>query len=662
MSRLTSLVTSPTNNSASSGLPILKSPSAPTRSRHALLPTHPLEPSQQHIEWWSDTILFELSPMFAYDVLPTDGSIRLFVLEPGTGEQPLRGSLSTYKLDESPYFEAISYVWGSEHRCVELFCDGQQIFITASLSDVLHRVRLPDRVRTLWTDLICINQEDLDERGPQVSLMGNLYRRSNRTLIHVGEDDGGHGEPLQGFLNHIDQNIFAGLENKWNSAPKLDIDHPIAHDDRWKSLRHLLGTPWFQRGWVVQEAAYAHEGIVLWGDHELPWTVIIKTLIWLYRCSKSTIRWWIGLRIPEMHMSFFSVLRKDEVQPLMTEAFWRSTGKVLEVFHSGRFHQLADPRDRIYAFYNLPATNKSDKLQIIPNYHKSFTEVCKDFALNYMDVYDDLDLLLYVMHDEPSLQGGIPSWMPLWVLSDYPYSFYQSSWANQAPLIAKRDTKFSICDGSNSLLVSGLRFAKVQMVSAILTQELLTFERVASLWSEVCGFQEANISADSDRFSKFLVALRYQKSSKHLLRSKAQYLNEAAFALQIFNIATGQAKSSINPVPREDQAKGGDAQYIIKHVRRRTHNMRFLVTDRGYGMGPAIAREGDECVILRGGKMPFLLRQADGAGNYKLVGPIFHSSGQVYENVNTGWRMGAGLWYVKDWEDWDIEEEEFCLV
>lgn len=113
--------------------------------------------------------------MYKYNAIPKDGSFRLFVLEPGTGKQPLRGILHNSKLDRAPYFEAISYVWGSSDRCVELVCDNEQMFITTSLSVVLHRVRLPDRPRTLWADSICINQEDPDEKGCQVSLMGGIY-------------------------------------------------------------------------------------------------------------------------------------------------------------------------------------------------------------------------------------------------------------------------------------------------------------------------------------------------------------------------------------------------------------------------------------------------------------------------------------------------------
>jgi hypothetical protein len=419
--------------------------------------------------------------MYTYNILPTDGSIRLFVLEPGTDKQPLRGSLQTFKLDETPYFEAVSYVWGSPDRCVELICDNEQILITASLSNVLHRVRLPDRTRTLWTDYVCINQEDLGEKGSQVALMGKIYRRSNRTLIYIGAQHSGHGESILGLLNDIDQNIFSNLQQEWGSAPAMKQDHQLVRDTRWNSFRHLTDTPWFERGWVVQEAVYARDGIVLWGNYEFSWTMIMRTYIWALRRAYQIVEKF-KLWISSLHISSFSLLQKDAVQPFMSEAFWNSRGKVLDTLHSGRRHNLGDQRDRIYAFYDLPTRNSSHKLQVIPSYYKSFLEVCKDFALEYLDTYDDLDLLLYVSHDEGSLSREISSWVPLWSPEKYPCYNLRTIFVDRAPLIEGQESKFALGDGGDNLLVTGLRFAKVQMVSEVLgAEQLKTIEAIASL-------------------------------------------------------------------------------------------------------------------------------------------------------------------------------------
>lgn len=615
----------------------------------------------KHIRTWFQDRFHATHPVYKYDALPADGFFRLFVLEPGTGREPLRGSLYTVKLDQAPYYEAISYVWGSSDRCIELICDNQQILITGSLSEVLHCIRLPSRSRTLWTDLVCMNQSDLDEKGSQVSLMSKIYRRSNQTLIHIGAQDDGHGGPIQGLLSDIDRSIFANLQQEWDSAPDINNDHPLVDDTRWKSMRHMIETPWFWRGWVVQEAAYARHGVVLWGKHELSWTMIMKTVIWALQRAYLPICQKFDLVISSMHTSCFSVLRWNEVQPFMSEQFWRSLGKFLTTLDSGRNHHLADPRDRIYAFYNLPASDRPDKLQITPNYHDSFFEVCKDLALRYLDVYDDLDLLLYVLHDEEFLTRNFPSWMPLWRPKDYLYEGF-ASYARRAPLIERQEKGHRFCGGGDNLLVSGLSFATVRMVSVVLSKEQLTFEAIASLWSKVCGVQKNKITVASNGLSMFLAALCSDKSSPGKGESRRHFQDTAAFALEIFHTATDEEKRAIDYHRWETQAGGGNAKRFLSGIQITARNMRFIVTDRGYGIAPAVVREGDECVILRGGKMPFLLRKVDGVGKYKFVGGMFHSSEYEHEHEDTGWHVGRGIVVHTDWNNWDIEEEEFCLI
>jgi hypothetical protein len=39
----------------------------------------------------------------------------------------------------------------------------------------------------LWIDAICINQEDITERGHQVQLMGRVCSKATRVLVWLGE-------------------------------------------------------------------------------------------------------------------------------------------------------------------------------------------------------------------------------------------------------------------------------------------------------------------------------------------------------------------------------------------------------------------------------------------------------------------------------------------
>lgn len=600
-----------------------------------------------------------MSLSYKYSALQPGGFFRYFVLEPGIGKEPLRASLKSSKLVEAPCFEAISYVWGSWDRCVELICDNKQILITPSLSEVLHRVRFSDRPRTLWTDSVCINQEDLDEKGSQVALMGSIYRRSNRTLICVGAHDHGHAEPALTLMKDIDQEIFASLTQEWDSAPCIGENHPLVHDFRWKSFQHLVNTPWFKRGWVVQEAAHAQDGLVLWGAYELSWTIIMKIAVWMLRRA-FRIALQLENDIPALHIFCFGALHPDAVRPFSPkDDFWNDFNTVLYTFQSGRQFGVSDPRDRIYAFYDLPASDRSDKLQIVPSYHKQFPEVCRDLALNYLDVYDDLDILLYVSHDEDSIATDFASWIPLWSPGKYTYENFQTHYAKRAPLLQGQQSKLSLRHRGNTLQLSGLRFAKTQMVSEIFQEEQLTQDSITNLWSEVSGSHFTKNTADRDHLAMFLTTLC---SGIIGPETRSYFRNMAAFGLKLLQAATGEGKRAINYRRWKAQASGGDPNEFLSWARRAAVYRRFVVTDRGYGMAPAVAQADDECVVLVGGKAPFLLRKAGGAGNFKLVGHMFHSGETEYEVGDTGWRTVVDMEYGKDWTDWDIEEEAICLV
>jgi hypothetical protein len=40
----------------------------------------------------------------------------------------------------------------------------------------------------LWIDQLCIDQENNDEKGPQIQLMGDIYRTACEVVIWLGED------------------------------------------------------------------------------------------------------------------------------------------------------------------------------------------------------------------------------------------------------------------------------------------------------------------------------------------------------------------------------------------------------------------------------------------------------------------------------------------
>lgn len=189
--------------------------------------------------------------LYEYESFQDGRSIRILTLHPAQSqEEPLRGNLSTESLDGSGAeaseidFEAVSYVWGSRKRVQQLSCgDGRLLPVTQSIYDALQRLRLPDRPRRLWADQVCINQDDVEERGQQVNLMNTVYRSARRVLVWLGRDKEGKAKDAVKLVEHL-QHVFAD-ETKHEEFRKAHSDDLHLQDvARWKPFAKLAMLPW----------------------------------------------------------------------------------------------------------------------------------------------------------------------------------------------------------------------------------------------------------------------------------------------------------------------------------------------------------------------------------------------------------------------------------
>lgn len=89
-----------------------------------------------------------------------------------------------------PRYETISYCWGDSSRRKTLLLDRRSLSVPANTAAALRCMRLSNRPRTMWIDAVSINQQDEEERGQQVALMGAVYESSHGNLIYLGEDNG----------------------------------------------------------------------------------------------------------------------------------------------------------------------------------------------------------------------------------------------------------------------------------------------------------------------------------------------------------------------------------------------------------------------------------------------------------------------------------------
>ena len=119
--------------------------------------------------------------------------IRVLRLEPGRGDSDIVLHLHAASLllhsgvlleatSENVTYEALSYSWGYGQEEQPILCNNIEMLISVNLHNALRGLRRPDRSRYLWIDALCINQNNLNEKGQQIQRMFSIYFKAERVI------------------------------------------------------------------------------------------------------------------------------------------------------------------------------------------------------------------------------------------------------------------------------------------------------------------------------------------------------------------------------------------------------------------------------------------------------------------------------------------------
>lgn len=318
-----------------------------------------------------------LGQIAAYKSLPT-GHIRVLLVEPGSYDDPLLASLQEVDLDsdsEGPY-TALSYVWGNVWSARDgkppLCVNGHYFHITKNLEKALRHLRSNSAVQKLWVDAICINQEDYGERAEQVMLMTRIY--SSAKLVHCWLGD---STPSSDVGMKV-MSFLAGdlpFDNfPWSVGSKA-INH---------GLQDILDRHYFERIWVVQEAAVARNVKLHVGAHSLQWSRQGNAEIFLARVKLLEVspNWRENVG-KEVDMRPIRELLEQSVAQMYKQAGLVKEPEILDVVHSMRFRKFTDARDSIYGVMGL--VSPSQVAGFVVDYGESWEETYNrfyDYALD----------------------------------------------------------------------------------------------------------------------------------------------------------------------------------------------------------------------------------------------------------------------------------------
>ncbi|CAF3537035.1 unnamed protein product [Fusarium graminearum] len=230
---------------------------------------------------------------FEYRPLP-QGFIRVLELQPGQKGNVVCFSLIQVELSKSPSFEALSYEWKGKVGTVPTRCGGDRILVTPNCYAALETLRSETETRTLWIDAICINQQDISERGVQVSMMYEIYSKATSVLMWIGEEEYASSLAFASIpiLSRATKEVQESLDIKPKptdfvdrhlllALPKIQdiMEKTKAVPEIWQAWHKLYRRSYFTRAWVFQEMLLAgSRGIVICGTRQSSWDAFKSAL------------------------------------------------------------------------------------------------------------------------------------------------------------------------------------------------------------------------------------------------------------------------------------------------------------------------------------------------------------------------------------------------
>ncbi|KAI1307742.1 heterokaryon incompatibility protein-domain-containing protein [Xylaria venustula] len=286
------------------------------------------------------TVAYQFSPL-----KPNENSIRLLQIDRGLRSHDITCWLfeSYADREKAPAYKALSYTWGGPEPTMEGSC----ILIDG------HEFR------------------DEREKGHQVKQMADVYTAAEEVLIWLGpinDDIISLMESITWIDNSATKAQAIGSNEDWTSlCRRFMCERPLSlvleTDSRQKrALEALLGRPWFNRVWILQEVAKARTANIMCGS---------------YSCPARTFALMPSLMGLEVNEHIQAVL---DIMPRFRRGTWWSSKRYLHfLLHKFAESQASVARDKIYALLGM-SEDACNPERFYPCYEKSDVQVFRDTA------------------------------------------------------------------------------------------------------------------------------------------------------------------------------------------------------------------------------------------------------------------------------------------
>ncbi|KZL79843.1 hypothetical protein CI238_02338 [Colletotrichum incanum] len=327
---------------------------------------------------------------------------RLTPVSSGSKNYPVHLSFDVFQDDHHPDYDTVSYTWGGEEddnrRICPIFVGDYWdiLFATRNCAAALRYLRPCRESRLVWVDFVCINQGHTQEKAHQVSKMGRIFSRCNRTILWLGDDVVSHDQtdlssryPLHKLDVVRSQGELFSTTTEQNTQ---GLSEPVG-------LEKLLMRRYFSRVWVIQELILSPRILIPIGN-KVFWagSLTSKQTEKQQNASKAERQWsWESTSAP-----WFRLMAHGELhdQP------W---SKIMALTSHAK---ASDPRDSLYGVLGL-SLRELGADQLIPDYSISYQHMIVGMFAHHLVTRRDFSLLHAARCT--SLYESGTKWLPSWV-------------------------------------------------------------------------------------------------------------------------------------------------------------------------------------------------------------------------------------------------------
>ena len=374
-------------------------------------------------------------------------SIRILTLMPykRSEDSEIRCKIGCESLKSEPVFEALSYCCGADEKQKkrEIWVDEYKVKVLPNLYHALKQLRQSMAKRRLWTDAICIDQQNMDERKAQVSIIRDIFASAKRTIGWLGPatdesklifdncqqltDFCGPEEVARDFkaawrsrtLDDQTASKFTQLTNRnfaetyWTPRSVEGKCFEGLHESIVPALVEVLERGYFSRVWILQEAAVSKKVVLQCGIQEMPLVPLLfyATLLGTVAGHGLTMRPGSGGAADncwhERSQSFMLLAAATHMS--LPNAPTLSLSTVLSSF---RRFDCTEVQDKLFTMYTL-APDEVKTLNLKPDYRRDPVDVFVDVASKILCQLRDLSIL-EIPRGNGKLRSRLPSWIPDW--------------------------------------------------------------------------------------------------------------------------------------------------------------------------------------------------------------------------------------------------------